>query len=123
MKFRVIDNKTGKEADVDEIVNDEEWADSLIYCDIEGFAIMQDGNLILLDECGNYEYCPSERFKVVFYEERKQNEGEFTLFKPRRENRNATYKCSVCGKACNSYYNDVGEWNFCPHCGAKMKGE
>ena len=53
---------------------------------------------------------------------RKQSEGEFVLFKPRRENRNATYRCSVCGKLCSSYYNDVGEWNFCPNCGAKMKG-
>lgn len=44
------------------------------------------------------------------------------LWKPRRENRNATYKCSHCGKLCSSYYNDVGEWKCCPHCGAKMKG-
>jgi rubrerythrin len=48
--------------------------------------------------------------------------GEWILHKPRRENRNATYKCSVCGKLCSSYYNDVGAWKFCPHCGAKMKG-
>ena len=53
---------------------------------------------------------------------RKQSEGEWILHKPRRENRNATYKCSVCGKLCSSYYNDVGEWKCCPHCGAKMKG-
>lgn len=52
----------------------------------------------------------------------KQSEGEWLLHKPRRENRNATYKCSVCGKLCSSYYNDVGEWKCCPHCGAKMKG-
>lgn len=49
--------------------------------------------------------------------------GHWLLWKPRRMNRNATYKCSVCGKLCSSYYNDVGEWNFCPKCGAKMKGE
>lgn len=68
MKFRVIDNQTGKEADPNEIANEEEWADSLVYCDIEGFAILEDGNLILLDECGNYEYCPEGRFTVVFEE-------------------------------------------------------
>ena len=44
------------------------------------------------------------------------------LWKPRRINRNATYKCSCCGRLCGSYYNDVGEWKFCPHCGATMKG-
>lgn len=53
---------------------------------------------------------------------RKQSEGEWILHKPRRENRNATYKCSVCGKLCSSYYNDVGEWKCCPHCMSKMKG-
>lgn len=52
----------------------------------------------------------------------KRSKGKFMLFKPRRENRNATYRCSVCGKLCSSYYNDVGEWNFCPNCGARMKG-
>ena len=29
MKFRVIDNETGKEANIDEIVNDEEWQTAL----------------------------------------------------------------------------------------------
>lgn len=53
---------------------------------------------------------------------RKQSEGEWILHKPRRENRNATYKCSACGKLCSSYYNDVGAWKCCPYCGAKMKG-
>ncbi len=48
--------------------------------------------------------------------------GYWILWKPRMQNRNATYKCSVCGKLRSSYYNDVGEWKFCP-CGAKMDGE
>lgn len=49
-----------------------------------------------------------------------KREGKFILFKPRHENRNATYRCSVCGKLCSSYYNDVGEWRYCPHCGRPM---
>ena len=65
MKFKIIDNKTGNEADPHEIGN-EEWTDSLCYCDIEGFAILENGSLILLDECGNYEYCPDGRFTVIF---------------------------------------------------------
>lgn len=47
--------------------------------------------------------------------------GRWILWKPRRMNRNATYKCSRCGKLCSSYYNDVGEWKFCPHCGKQMR--
>ena len=54
---------------------------------------------------------------------RNVKKGSWKVIKPRRENRNATYICSVCGALCSSYYNDVGEWKFCPHCGAKMKGE
>ena len=45
----------------------------------------------------------------------------YIIYKPRSMNRNATYKCSVCGKLCSSYYNDIGEWKFCPHCGALMR--
>ena len=51
---------------------------------------------------------------------REVNRGKMNMYKPRTMNRNATYKCSVCGKLCSSYYNDVREWKFCPHCGAKI---
>ena len=66
IEFKVIDNNTGKEADIGEIALKEDWAKGLMYCDMEGFAILDDGNLVLLDECGKYEYCPSERFSVKF---------------------------------------------------------
>ena len=65
MRFTVIDNKTGKEADVEKIALEEKWAYSLIYCDMEGFAITENGDLVLLDECGHYEFCDSKRFKVI----------------------------------------------------------
>ena len=51
-EFTVIDNNTGKQADQEEIALNEEWADGLVYCDMDGFAIMEDGSLILMDECG-----------------------------------------------------------------------
>lgn len=66
MNFTVIDNKTGKEADCEKIALTEEWAKGLIYCDMEGFALLEDGTLVLLDECGRFEYCPADRFTVVF---------------------------------------------------------
>ena len=40
---------------------------------MEGFAITQDGMLILIDECGRYTYCPDNRFKVVAESELKIN--------------------------------------------------
>lgn len=66
MTFKVIDKKTGKEADEYEIALKEDWAKELMYCDMEGFALLQDGTLILVDECGRFEYCPADRFKIVF---------------------------------------------------------
>ena len=64
MKFLVIDKKTGKEADTEKIALDEAWANGLMYCDMEGFAISEDGTLILTDECGHYAFCPEDRFEV-----------------------------------------------------------
>lgn len=65
MTFKVIDNKTGKEPDLEDIVLNERWAFDLIHCDMQGFAITDEGDLIMLDECGNYEFCPQGRFTVV----------------------------------------------------------
>lgn len=64
-KFRVIDNKTGKEPDLEDIALNEEWAFRLIHCDMQGFAITDEGDLLMIDECGQYEECPEGRFAVV----------------------------------------------------------
>ena len=64
LPFAVIDKKTGKVADVCNIALKEEWAKHLIYCDIDSFAIKEDGTLILIDDCNNIAYCPYDRFKI-----------------------------------------------------------
>lgn len=64
--FTVIDTKTGKEADEYEIALHEDWAKDLCYCDMDGWAITDDGTLLLLDECGRCAYADRERFKVVW---------------------------------------------------------
>lgn len=74
MTFKVIDKKTGKEADTYKIALKEDWAKHLMYCDMEGFAIEEDGSLVLMDECGNVAYCPADRFEIVFEEEEPQGE-------------------------------------------------
>ena len=63
--FDVIDTKTGEYPDLWEIALKEDWANGLMYCDMEGFAIEEDGTLLLLDECGKHAYCPEGRFKIV----------------------------------------------------------
>lgn len=75
MTFKVIDKKTGEEADTYKIALKEDWAKHLIYCDIEGFAITEDGVLVLMDECGNVAYCPADRFEIVFEEEEPKGDA------------------------------------------------
>src|SRR5574344_2484496 len=64
MTFTVIDNKTGKEVNIDKIVK-EKWAKGLMECDIDCFALTEDGKLVLLDDCGTNAYCPDGRFTVI----------------------------------------------------------
>lgn len=66
MTFTVTDGQTGQEPDLEKIVLTEPWAKGLIWCDVEGFALTQDGELILLDECGQWRCCPEGRFQVVY---------------------------------------------------------
>ena len=73
MIFRVVDKKTGRDADPEDIALHEDWAKGLIYCDMEGFALLQNGQLILMDECGNYEFCPEDRFEIVKYDPEEEN--------------------------------------------------
>lgn len=67
--FSVIDKKTGKYPDLEKIALEEDWADGLMYCDMEGFALEEDGTLLLLDECGRQACCPPDRFQIVTEEE------------------------------------------------------
>lgn len=66
INFTVIDTTTGTYPDLEKIALTEDWAKHLIYCDMEGFAISEEGELLLLDECGGVVYCPEDRFEVVF---------------------------------------------------------
>ena len=78
MNFTVIDKKTGEFPDLWKIALEEEWAKGLMYCDMEGFALLEDGSLLLLDECGKFEYCPEDRFIVVF-ENEASNVPRYTM--------------------------------------------
>lgn len=68
ISFDVIDKTTGKYPDLETIARKEEWAKDLIYCDMDGFCISEDGDLILIDDCGNFAYCPVDRFEVIIKE-------------------------------------------------------
>ena len=71
LEFDVVDTMTGKYPDWERIAREEAWAKRLVYCDMDGVAIREDGSLILLDECGNCVSCPPDRFEI-----RRPPEGE-----------------------------------------------
>lgn len=71
LEFDVVDTTTGKYPDWERIAREEAWAKGLVYCDMDGIAIREDGSLILLDECGNCASCPPDRFEI-----RRPPEGE-----------------------------------------------
>lgn len=75
LEFDVVDTKTGQYPDWERIATTENWADGLVYCDIDGIAIREDGSLILLDECGNCVSCPRDRFEIRRPLEMEENEN------------------------------------------------
>ena len=64
LRFDVVDTTTGKYPDWERIAKEEDWAKGLVYCDIDGIAIQEDGSLILLNECRNCVSCPQDRFEI-----------------------------------------------------------
>ncbi len=66
MIFDVIDTLTGKLADTYQIAKTEDWANNLLASDIDGFALHEDGTLLLIDDCNNIAYPSRDRFNLVF---------------------------------------------------------
>ena len=69
MSFQVLDKKTMKEVSLD---NFTELArnNDLMEFDIEGFALQEDGTLLLCDECGRFAYVPREEKYIIHVKER-----------------------------------------------------
>jgi hypothetical protein len=59
---------------------------------------------------------------------RKQSEGEWVVLKESKYRKSPACCCSLCGAFNNNLPTDQDPYrfigsNFCPNCGAKMKGE
>ena len=63
MKFKVIDATTGK-VPTDEVICEIARKGHLISCDIDDFYVSGDGQIILVDDCGNAAWVDREKFKV-----------------------------------------------------------
>lgn len=66
--FKIIDRKTGKEP-TDRVIAAQARLGNLIPCDIDGFYVGEDGQIILVDDCGNCTWLDMGRFKVEMQNE------------------------------------------------------
>lgn len=67
MKFKIIDKETNKEPTTN-VITDIAKRNNLIESHIDQFAITEDENIILLDNCGNSCYCNINKLKVEYYD-------------------------------------------------------
>ena len=64
MNFRVVDNKTGKIANLKDLA-EEDWVKGrLMEMDLAGFMLFEDGQLYLADDCDNIVACTPDRFEM-----------------------------------------------------------
>ena len=69
MSFQVLDKKAMREVSLDDFT---ELAinNDLMEFDIEGFALQEDGTLLLCDVCGRFAYVPREEKYIIRVKER-----------------------------------------------------
>lgn len=63
MTFRIIDKRTGKEP-TQRVINNIAEKYRLVTCDIDQFAVTEDGQILLLDDCGNIAYFSLDKFEI-----------------------------------------------------------
>lgn len=120
MTFRVIDKKTRKPPifDHNHIFKEKWFKDShLIYCDIDCWCISECGDLMLVDDCGNVGYPPTDRFEVVFEPTERTRHWINICDKDFHDYRTGNKLCFECSE-CRSEY--TYKYNYCPNCGARM---
>lgn len=64
MSFQVLNKKTMKEVSLDEFTELARNND-LMEFDLDGFALQEDGTLLLCDECGRFAYVPREEKYII----------------------------------------------------------
>lgn len=67
MMFKIIDRKTGKEP-TERVIHNIAKKGGLMEMDIDGFYVGEDGQIILVDDCGRVTWCDMSRFKAEMEE-------------------------------------------------------
>lgn len=128
MQIRIIDTTTGKEP-TDEVIEKIAKENKLQLFDIDGFGINEDGQIILMDDCGNYAFADNTRFEAKLVEEKREQEPKIGHWEWVQYDANpeiGNFHCSECRYIPASFNMSAQKLNYCPNCGAKMengKGE
>ena len=69
MNFQILDKKTMKEVGLHDFTALARNT-NLMEFDLEGFALQEDGTLLLCDECGRFAYVPREEKYIIRVKER-----------------------------------------------------
>lgn len=117
MIYEIIDTRTGERANEYELVQ-EPWAEKTRGCDWPAFAIDEDGDIILTDDCGNYDMVPEGRAEV-----RLVIDKERWTAKWRRKQSPWNGTVMVCSKCKETIKSLSGQFPFCPSCGRAMTDE
>ena len=64
MSFQVLNKKTMKEVSLDDFTELARNND-LMEFDMDGFALQEDGTLLLCDECSRFAYVPREEKYII----------------------------------------------------------
>lgn len=66
MNLTIWDKLKGKPVDVDDL-KDEDWVQNsnVLPMDLENFAVTEDGQVLLIDTCGNYTMLDGNRFYAM----------------------------------------------------------
>lgn len=71
MIYEIIDTRTGERAKAYELVQ-EPWAEKTRGCDWPAFAVDETGDVMLTDDCGNYDMVPEGRVEVRLVVDREK---------------------------------------------------
>jgi len=109
MRFEVIDTKTNKPVKLEDLLK-EDWLKmqkGMFYCDFDDYYINSDGQIILLDDCGNVAYVPGDRLKFV-----PEGVSEWIPVKERLPEKNGDYLCTI---KTYDYYTEDDNGKFVGH--------
>lgn len=117
MIYEIIDTRTGERAKAHELVQ-EPWAEKVRGCDWPALAVDETGDVMLTDDCGNYDMVPEGRVEVRLVIDR----GGWKPCDVCRNSKEINGWCMAELPEQNGVYETrlEGDFVYCPQCGRAL---